>query len=94
MDMVFGNLHAKFGDHSSSSLVIIDAQTEISQTVAFLGQIIVSIVEKVGFFCQVRMDLVLGNLHEKIGAHSSSSLVIIAAQTEICQKMAFFPLFF
>ena len=40
------------------------------------------------------MDLVLGNLHEKIGAHSSSSLVIIAAQTEICQKMAFFLLFF
>ena len=36
MDMVFGNLHAKFGDHSSSSLVIIAAQTEISQKVAFL----------------------------------------------------------
>ena len=42
----------------------------------------------------VRMDMVLGNLHAKIGAHSSSSLVMIAAPTEICQKVAFFWQFF
>ena len=42
----------------------------------------------------VRMDMVLGNLHAKIGAHSSSSLIIKAAQTEICQKVAFFRYFF
>ena len=49
---------------------------------------------KGGFFWQVRMDMVRGNLHAKFGAHSSSSFVIIAAQTEICQKVAFFWLIF
>ena len=49
---------------------------------------------KGGLFWQVRMDMVLGNLHAKFGAHSSSSFVIIAAQTEICQKVAFFFVIF
>ena len=49
---------------------------------------------KGGLFWQVRMDMVLGNLHAKFGTHSSSSLVTIAAQTEICQKVAFFSSFF
>ena len=36
-----------------------------------------------GFFCQVRMDMVFGHLHAKFGDHSSSSFVKIAAETEI-----------
>ena len=49
---------------------------------------------KGGVSWQVRMDMVLENLHAKFGTHSSSSLVTIAAQTEICQKVAFFSSFF
>ena len=60
---------------------------------AFQGQKTVLEVSKVGFFCQVRMDMVFGNLHAKFGDHSSSSLVIIAAQTEISQKVAFWRVF-
>ena len=49
---------------------------------------------KGGLFWQVRMDMVLGNLHAKFGTHSSSSLVTIVAQTEICQKVAIFFVIF
>ena len=59
----------------------------------FWGQKIFPIIEKGGVSWHVRMDIVLGNLHAKFGAHSSSGLFIIAAQTEICQKVPFFVIF-